>query len=78
MAGTFDLEMVLAGLHPLLRPWNGFAPAKVRARDGRFAGHDLFWRAVGHDHAAFKASPWTEVAQPIRLTKGVFVVLNHE
>ena len=78
MTSSIDLEMVLARLDTLLGPWDGFPSTEVGARDGRFTGHDLFWRAVGYHHAALKSSAGAEIAQPIGLAKSIFVVLNHK
>ena len=78
MLGVFHGEVVFSWGRPLFRPRDGFAPTQIGSRDGGGVRHDLFGRSVGHDLATFQSSPGTEVAEPIGLAEGVFIVFNHQ
>ena len=78
MAGAFDGELLFAWFGSLFRPRDGFPAAQVRARNRCLCFHDFFWRTVGNDEASFKSCSGAEVAQPICLPKGVFIVFDYQ
>ena len=75
---ALHLEVTFAGFGSLVGPGYGFPAAQVGTGDGVLTRHHFIGRPVGDDHAPLQPSTWTEVAQPICLTKGVFVVLDHQ